>query len=338
MRKYIDIIAIMCTLIVILVVGCGKIRTNPKDILLKYLDASLHGRYEEAYHYFSTKDKAVKSLQEYLSEQAKEESPLEQALASKISYRIREVTVAGNQAKANAEVTTPDLEAILKDILGTAFISAFGEKKEEKETEKMLEEKYKGNNIPMKTTIQSFDMVKEADGWKVFFDFEKKEKVDKAMNQAQKLEKEKKLYAAKEKYQEVLKLDSKAVEASEKIEHLDVEIENFKEKQTYIGKIKITKLKVAKSFLGGLGVFGELKNLGNRSLKEVEITIYFLDKNGKPIFEEVHYPVLVSEYSFGDINKPLKLNYTRKFGYSTNDVPSDWAKKVRAKITNIEFE
>jgi len=338
MKKNIDLIAVLCTLTVLLVVGCGKIGSNPKDVLLNYLDASLHGRYEEAYQYFSAKDKVVKSLQEYLSEQSKEENPFAQALTSKISYEIKEVTVTGNQAKANVEVTAPDFGAIFTDILGAAFMSAFGEKKDEREIEKMLAEKYKGKDIPMTTTTQSFDLVKEADGWKVFFDWKTEKKIDEAMSQAKQLEREKKLYAAKEKYQKVLELDSKVVEASEKIKELDKEIESFKEKQSYIDKVEIRNIHIGKSILDEIGVFGEVKNHGDRTLKEVEITIYCLDENGKAIFEKTYHPVLVSEYSlFGD-NEPLKPNYSRKFGVKLDDAPSDWARKVRVKITNIEFQ
>lgn len=338
MRKYVELMAVLCTLTILLVVGCGKIGSNPKDVLSKYLDASLHGRHEEAYQYFSAKDKAIKSLQEYLSEQSKEESPFTQALASKISYEIKEVTVTGNQAKAKVAVTTPDFGSIFTDILGVAFMSAFGEEKDEKEIEKMLAEKYKGKDIPMSTTTQSFDLIKEADGWKVFFDWETKKKVDETMSQAKQLEKEKKLYAAKEKYQEVLELDSKVVEASEKIKELDKEIKSFKEKQVYIDKVEIRNVHIGKSILDEVGVFGELKNLGDRTLKEVEITIYCLDKNGKAIFEKTYRPVLVSEYSlFGD-NKPLKPNYSKKFGVKLDDAPSDWARKVKVKVTDIEFQ
>jgi hypothetical protein len=57
-----------------------------------------------------------------------------------------------------------------------------------------------------------------------------------------------------------------------------------------------------------------------------------------PIFEETYSPVWVSEYSFGVSNKPLKPNYSRRFGYSIDDVPSDWAKKIKAEITAIRFE
>lgn len=338
MKKHIELITILTTLIVLLVGGCGKIGSNPKDVLSKYLDASLYGRYEEAYQYISAKDKAIKTLQEYLSEQSSEESPIAQALASKVSYEIKKITLTGNQAKANVAVTTPDFGTIFADILGAAFASAFGEKKDEKEIEKMLAEKYKEKNIPMMTTTQSFELVKEVDGWKVFFDWETKKKVDEAMTQAEQLEKEKKFYAAKEKYQEILELDSEVVEASEKMKKLDNSIKSFKEKQAYVDNVKIGDLEVGKAVLGGLGVFGEVKNLGDRTLTKVEITIYFLDKDGNPIFEKTYCPVLVSEWSFGDRAQFLKSGYSRKFGVKADDVPSDWAKKVKVKVTDIEFE
>ena len=85
-------------------------------------------------------------------------------------------------------------------------------------------------------------------------------------------------------------------------------------------------------------IFGTVVNNGNRTLKEVEITVYFLDWNGIVIGETNFYPVLVTEFSFGSSNKPLKLNYVKDFGYSVKDyAPSGWAKKVKVKITNIEF-
>ena len=129
-------------------------------------------------------------------------------------------------------------------------------------------------------------------------------------------------------------LNSKEIEASKKEKKLGEETEKFKEKQAYKDKVVIRSLKVASDF----GFLGEIKNLGDRTLKEVEITIYFLDKNNKSIFEKIYRPVLVTEFSFSD-NDPLKPNYSRKFAYyTTDDVPSEWAKKVNAKVTNIEFE
>jgi hypothetical protein len=117
-----------------------------------------------------------------------------------------------------------------------------------------------------------------------------------------------------------------------------VGIENIGEKQAYINKLRIINLKATEIRPERIEISGIIRNLGNRTLNKVDIIIYFLDKDGMPIFEETYSPVWVSEYSFGVSNKPLKPNYSRRFGYSIEDVPPDWAKKVRAEITEILFE
>jgi len=89
------------------------------------------------------------------------------------------------------------------------------------------------------------------------------------------------------------------------------------------------------------GVTFKLKNLGDRSLDNIEVTVYFKDKSGAIISEEDYNPVLVSSYSMGD-NKPLKPGYVwqmeaGKF-YAAKKVPAEWAEGAyEAKITNIKF-
>lgn len=134
-----------------------------------------------------------------------------------------------------------------------------------------------------------------------------------------------------------ISLKSEEVEGSKKPKEKRKDIEDLEQKQAYIDKVKILNLRVAEARFEGVGVFGEIKNTGDKTLTKVEITIYFLDKNDKPIFEKTYPHVSVSKFSIGD-NEPLKPNYSTKFGYGPDDVPSDWAQKVRAKITNIEFE
>src|ERR1022692_1415894 len=48
----------------------------------------------------------------------------------------------------------------------------------------------------------------------------------------------------------------------------------------YLGKIIVKGVTVESIALGGKGVFGEVKNGGDRAMSKVEITIYCLDKNG----------------------------------------------------------
>jgi hypothetical protein len=105
----------------------------------------------------------------------------------------------------------------------------------------------------------------------------------------------------------------------------------------YLSKMLVRNIRVSKGYLDETGVFGEVKNSGDRSLKEVEITIYCLDSNGQPVFEKKYHPVLVSALSFAS-NEPLKPGYSRQFGVKLDDAPSDWSKKVDVKVTAVEFQ
>jgi len=87
----------------------------------------------------------------------------------------------------------------------------------------------------------------------------------------------------------------------------------------YLPKVVVRNAKVSRSSLDEDTVFGEIKNTGEQSLKQVELTIYCLDANGKEIFEKKTHPVLASELSFGDANQPLKPAYSRQFGVRLND-------------------
>ena len=142
------------------------------------------------------------------------------------------------------------------------------------------------------------------------------------------------------RYWVISKIEGYLESIEKSAEKTDVELvaNGFKEKQAYIDKVEIRDVHMGKSVLDETGVFGEIKNLGDRTLTDVQITIYCLDKNGKAVFERTHHPVLVSEYSLLGDNKPLKPNYSEKFGVRLNDAPSDWANKVRVKVTDIEFE
>ena len=91
------------------------------------------------------------------------------------------------------------------------------------------------------------------------------------------------------------------------------------------------------------GVEFKLRNRGDRTLNEVEVTVCFRDAAGKVISEEDYYPVLVSESSFAmEHSKPLKPNYIwqmeRGKFYQAKNVPDEWLEgSAVAEITGIEF-
>lgn len=118
-----------------------------------------------------------------------------------------------------------------------------------------------------------------------------------------------------------------------------VSTQDAAERAAYLSKVELRTVK-SEPFTSRMdaerkaSVSVELKNTGDRTLSQVQVTIYFLDKHGKRVHEDTAHPVLDSQ--FATDSSPLRPNYARKWsgGY---DVPSDWAGKVEAKVTDVRF-
>lgn len=318
-----------------LLAGCNFFGPSPKDVLTKYLNSYYKGNYSETYALLSEKDKNFKNKKEYETEF--NDNPFAKIFVGKISFNIKEIKTKGNTAEATVEITGPDLSKAAADLMGIAFASAFGGKKDEKEMEKMIAEKFKDKSLPTTTVTQTYDLIKDKEGWRVFLNWEGQKKAQAISEQAAQLEKSKKFEEAKAKFQEAIFLDKNNKTAQSKLAEIDKEIEAYKAKKLYFDKIEVRNIHLGTDFLGHVGVFGEIKNNGDKTLKQVEVTAYCLDKNDKIVFEKTYHPVLVTEYSFMSDNTPLKPNYSRRFGYKLDDAPSDWSKKVKVEVTDVEF-
>mgnify|MGYP003653547970 CR=1 FL=1 len=291
------------------VVGCNKLnelkQPGSKEVLGSYVDASLRNRSEEAYGYVSSEDKAAKSLSEYKAEITERQSPLAAVFAGDISFKVMEVTETGSTAIADVEITLPDMSGMFQGIMGAAFSSAFGGK-DENEIEETLAKKYESENVPTTTKNEEFHLLREKDGWKVVLGW----KAEKEVKEAEAMQ----------------------------------ERESLEEEQAYIKNIVLKNFKVSQIYnrYASLvtGVSGTIVNKGDKSLKRVVVTVYFLDKNDTAIGEEDFIPVRASgfSYSYGEDNKPLKPNYVKDFEYPVEHIaPSSWSKKATAKVTDIEF-
>ena len=321
----------------VFVAGCS-FGPGPKEVLSTYLDSYLHGSYDKAYELLSDRDKAVKSQPEF-SGDIKEIGGLMQGLASRVSYTVKDVKVTGDKALATVDVIMPDLSGAMGQLLGVAMQSAFsGGKPDDKAMEKLLAEKMKDKNLPTVSRTELYDLVKDKDGWRVYMGWENQKKIQALKAEAEKLEKQKKFAEAKAKYVEVRGLSSRDESAPKKIKELDEKAARYKEIQAYFQNIEVRNVHTGKGILGDVGVFGEVKNKGDKTLRKVEITTYCLDREGKVVFEKDYTPVLISAYSFMGDNQPLKPNYSRQFGCKLNDAPSDWSGKVRVDVTDVEFQ
>jgi tetratricopeptide (TPR) repeat protein len=151
-------------------------------------------------------------------------------------------------------------------------------------------------------------------------------------NEAKNFLENKKFQEALEKYEEIGKIPYGAGSSEAGIKNTKKAMQEFTEKMGYIDNVEITEFTAKRidtyTENGIPAVRISLKNKGDRSLDMVKVIIYFQDKGGQTIFEEHFTPVLVSDYSFSDNNKPLKPGYVYEM---------EMDKFLRAPLTTLFY-
>jgi len=334
-------LGLISLIILALLAGCiSQSEPKPEDVVLSFLEASLHGEHEAAYEYLSKDDKAFKSKEAYVEEF--EESPMTKLLEKKISFDIVNSETSESDATVQVEITMPDLGSMLLDLMGVALSSSLSSEEDQKKLEQAIEEKYGQGNVPMTSEKQTFHLLKEENAWKIFMNWRGEAQAAKDASEAKKRKAEEDRQNAFAELQKKMELEN-ARRAQKEQEKLRREAKIREEKDKYIEKLALTNIEVSKrrdpSYAGPIKIIsGTLKNNGERTLDKVEVTVYFLDAKGIVIGEEDYHPVLNSSFSYGDSNKPLKPNYVRDFAYKLGPyAPSTWAGEIKAKITDIEF-
>ncbi len=330
------LLLIICTLP--LIASCDLLIISPSDVVTKYLDSLMQEKFREAYELHSEKDKSAKNYEEFeASKKDDNDTPLRQTLKDSFSYKIVSAEEREDTAVVRVETTLPDPRSLIGDAMAAALSGG--------DAQKELSEKLKNKELPTTTTQQEYKLVKEASAWKIFMNWGDKEKIADLVKEAEQLKKEKNYHGAAEKYSQILELDSELVEAKTALKETEKEIENFDAKQEYIENVRLYDLKADyySTYLEENipGVEFKIENKGDKTLGEIEVTVYFKNAEDKIIAEEIYYPVITSGFP-SQRTKPLKSNYIwqqeRGRFYTAKSVPDEWAKgKVSAKITNIEF-
>jgi len=115
-------------------------------------------------------------------------------------------------------------------------------------------------------------------------------------------------------------------------------------KKAYMATLELKGLTVGKGkkFLFGSpnpGLFATLTNVGDKTLNEVEVTVFFYNGKGAIVSEKKLYPISVSKYRPGRDNDPLNPKKAKKIGYLVKEfAPPSWAGKVQMRVTNIVFK
>jgi formylglycine-generating enzyme required for sulfatase activity len=121
-----------------------------------------------------------------------------------------------------------------------------------------------------------------------------------------------------------------------------------KERAAYAGKVEVRNLVKGDFAKEHNRVTGEIVNRGDRTLADVELTIFFMDPEGKPLMADNKaratfakaYPVLANSRREGEHRKPLKPGESRAF---TVDVPFPFdypvePEKMGARVSAVHFE
>lgn len=105
--------------------------------------------------------------------------------------------------------------------------------------------------------------------------------------------------------------------------------------KTALPKISVTDLRRGKGYFNHdyrPGVFGVLINHAEDTLTEVVLTIEFLDKTGRAIYEKT-WSVGRENYSPEGAIKP---NHRKQFSFRADDVPAEWAGGLKAHVKSVK--
>jgi len=332
-------------LIVLMGSGCSS-GPSPEEIAARYFEAFRTGDATASHAMLCEADRVGFSETQYAEMNGLRE-PMLVALSAGTSYSVKGLSIDGDRAVATVEVGVPDVSSLMGELMAAALTGALGGAGDEHGSEdagnKMIEDlaqKIKIGGLPTIKSTRDVTLLREKDGWCLFADLKSEaerhataEKVGQLVSDANALEASGDLAAALSKYDEALALEPAHVEGSSRRIALSKTLAKRDEGLAYLPSLELRRVKVSDSVLGRKGAFGEVKNNGDKTLHEVEITIYCLDKAGATVWETDYTPVRVSEWSFGDTAKPLKPNYSRKFGVRLDDAPSDWGGKIRVEVT-----
>ena len=110
-----------------------------------------------------------------------------------------------------------------------------------------------------------------------------------------------------------------------------------------IGEIGMKQVNLAEDPEGpmnGWGFTADFTNNGTETIRFLQVTVSFLDKDGKSLGTD-KWPLVASQFPVPmeeEKKVPVKPGETRTWAWTTGDIPEGWANKISIKPTSISFE
>lgn len=138
--------------------------------LRNFFDAHYAEDYARAYQYVSARDKKIRNLDEYKMASSGGAAAL--ISGDHVSYVVREVAEGENEAFVVIDLTMPDMEILFTSFMDVIADSSITPEQGRQKVAESLAKKYPDKQYPMTTINKRYKMVKEADGWKIFLNWE----------------------------------------------------------------------------------------------------------------------------------------------------------------------
>lgn len=143
-----------------------------ESVLTQFIHASINRQHEEYYELLSSKDKSIKTKDEYLEQQNSIQPNLADHFFHKITFDIKTITIQGEEAKAEVLYQFPDVERMIKQVynlavLGDQQLPALDEMKQR------LDVEYQDKSLPMKSKTRYFTLLNENGVWRVYVGWDK---------------------------------------------------------------------------------------------------------------------------------------------------------------------
>lgn len=308
---------------------------SPSLVLKKYIHALYKGDYPRAYRFIADKDKKYKSIKEFDRERKTNPSinhiidesmlPLSQFKTTKMSGEKIKIEVI-------KKLPNPKNGQSLEIMRGVkAFIS--NQIKTDVRNRNILNY-FKNNPLPLREVHVTYDMINEKGAWKVYFNWERVLKIKTLLESAKTHEKNQKLENALNNYREILKIDKHHQVATERI----AAIVPLVSKEAYLSKIEFLKMNIKwykdSRRRNNLGIFGEIKNKGARTIKDIKIKVTLQGEKKNIIFKEDIFPLAPES----DKKQLFTPNSVIKFGYRVDNPPAHQKINISYQIIDIKFE
>lgn len=240
---------------------------SPEEIVEQYLDLTLK-RYDfkSAYSLLARADKSIKTQEDFIQENiikvsdkipkqmANAAEKINQVVRENTSWKILGTTNYDKRLVVKIMLSTLDLEKAVYEFFQELLLPTLSgdlTKGKEHITIENMQSKFLDilNSVGLIVEEKEYTVLNEVDGWKLFIDFKKTDRVNTLLVEAQEDMKAKELENAIVKYEKVLEIDRGNTQARKMIEYLS-ELQKFQaivdeiQKHIQSGEIELAKEKL----------------------------------------------------------------------------------------------